>query len=169
MRTRAQRGGRSTAGARAARRRGQRGAAMAEALVAIPFFILMFAGMIFIGDLYRTKLATHRKSTNDAWTLSLKGCDEKELGPLPVTKDVDLGEAAGTPQAQLCEEGFGMVRPVAEGTVKKPSMIPGGSVNATTMANLICDEDPETGKFDGAAEFLWQQFAPPEMQPGGTP
>ena len=85
-----------------------------------------------------------------------------------MTKDVDLGDAAGAPQAQLCDEGFGMVRPSAAGIVQKPSMIPGGPVNATTFANLICDEDPETGQFDGAADFLWQQFAPPEMQPKGA-
>jgi hypothetical protein len=140
---------------------------MAEALVAIPFFILIFAGMLFIGNLYREKLRTHRVSMNHAWTDSLKGCDEGELGPLPVTNHINLGAAAGSPQAALCQTGFGKLSHHENGSVQRPSMIPGGAANATTYTHLICNEDPETGQFDGAADFLWNQFASDEFEAGG--
>jgi len=159
---------------RAARRKRARGAAMAESLVAIPFFILMFAGIVYMGNLYRGKLKTHRLSMEKAWTDSLGGCDEAATGrPLPMTANIDLGEAAGTPQAQLCETGFSWLSEEAAGTVNRPAMLNGGTTQVGTVTHLICNEDPESGDFEGAAEFLWKQFATKEFEvskiPGAQP
>lgn len=148
--------------ARASRRRRQRGAAMAEALVAIPFFILIFGSMVFIGNLYRSKLNTHRLSMENAWRESLIGCDETTLGPLPVANGIDLKDASGSPGAALCQEGFGVLEESEEGTVQRNYPLPSGTVNTTTTTRLICNEKPVAGDFDGAADFLWNLYAPPE-------
>lgn len=150
--------------ARAARRRRQRGAAMAEALVAIPFFILIFGSMVFIGNLYRSKLNTHRLSMENAWRESLMGCDETTMGPLPVANNINLEAMAGAPGAALCQEGFGVLEESEEGSVQRNYPLPAGAVNTTTTTRLICNEKPTTGDFDGAADFLWNLYAPPEWQ-----
>jgi hypothetical protein len=156
--------GRSSAIARAARRRRQRGAVMAEGVVVIPFFIIIFAGLVFLGTLYEEKLRTHKTSMDNAWTTALKGCVGQPANALPITKDLPLGAAEGSPQAGLCNTGFGEVNLFEAGAVTRPTTLGGGSQNATTYSYVLCDEDPQTGDFEGAAEFLWQQFAPPEMQ-----
>ena len=45
------------------KRSGQRGAVMVEGVVAIPFFLLMFAGIVFVGKLYETKMRVMRMTT----------------------------------------------------------------------------------------------------------
>ncbi|HSO00452.1 MAG TPA: hypothetical protein VLS89_19305 [Candidatus Nanopelagicales bacterium] len=149
---------------RALGRRRRRGAVMAESLVAIPFFILIFGSAVFIGDLYRSKLSTHRASMERVWTESLLGCDETTLGPLPLNNDIDLKEAAGAPGAQLCDTGFGMLTEEQSGSVARPAPLPAGNVDTTTTTLLICNEKPTDGDFDGAADFLWNLYAPPELK-----
>ncbi|EYF06582.1 Hypothetical protein CAP_1712 [Chondromyces apiculatus DSM 436] len=137
---------------------------MVEALVAIPFFILMFICMVFIGDLYRSKLQTHRSSLELAWADSLAGCDTTTRGPMPVSANIDLKDAAGAPGAALCEDGFGILTETVQGGVNRPSPLPSGITQTTTTTTLICNEKPETGDFDGAADFLWNLYAPPELK-----
>jgi hypothetical protein len=157
--------------ARAVRRRAQRGAIMTEGVVVIPFFIIIFVSMIFIGGLYEEKLRTHKVSMKDAWASSLRGCTGAGPGPLPMTQGMSLGEASGTPQAALCNTGFSKLAAEATGAVQRPNALGGGTQTATTFTQLICDERPETGQFEGAAQFLWDQFADemPVTIAGGTP
>src|SRR5262245_30047615 len=57
------------------KRRSRRGAAMVEALVAIPFFIVIFATTMFVGSFYQEKLRTLRESKRCAWDHALHGCN----------------------------------------------------------------------------------------------
>ena len=47
-------------------RRDQRGAALVEAVVVIPFFLTILAGVIFVGKMYTTKLEVMRLSKQRA-------------------------------------------------------------------------------------------------------
>ncbi|AKT36527.1 hypothetical protein [Chondromyces crocatus] len=149
----------------AARRRRQRGAAMVEGVVVIPFFILIFVSMVFIGDLYRSKLTTHRLSMERIWADSLIGCDEAGTGrQMPLSEGIDLKQAAGAPGAALCEDGFGFLTETVVGGVNRPALLSSGNATTTTTTTLICNEKPVTGDFDGAAEFLWNLYAPDGMK-----
>lgn len=145
------------------RRRASRGAAMVEALVAIPFFIIIFASTVFIGGVYRTKLAAHRQSQQTGWTAALAGCTGNAMGALPGSQSIDLKEASSLPEAQLCNQGFGEVEGTGNGSTTASPIIGGKTVNLTTQSPIVCDERPVTGDFDGAANFLWEMFKDPEV------
>jgi len=149
---------------KAGSRRRKRGAAMVEALVAIPFFMIIFASTVFVGEFYRRKLKSHRESMLLMWQASSLGCDETILGPLPGSANINLGAASEAPGAALCSTGFGEVTELATGSVQASGIIGGYTANASTSTKLICNEKAETGDFDGASEFLWELFAPPEFE-----
>jgi hypothetical protein len=136
---------------------------MVEAVVAIPFFLIIFASTVFIGELYRRKLKSHRESLAAAWNEAGQGCTAPP-GVLPGTPPVDLGEASAVPETALCDTGFGDVTEVANGSATAPAIIGGYTANASTATKLICNEQPKTANFEGAAEFLWEQFAPEELE-----
>lgn len=59
----------------AKRSRRARGAAMVEALIAIPFFILIFVSILYIGRLYAEKEHTLHEAKQGAWTYALNNCE----------------------------------------------------------------------------------------------
>src|SRR5262245_56561764 len=98
-----------------ARRRRQRGAAMVEALVAIPFFIVIFATTMFVGQFYQEKLRTMRESKRCAWDHSINGCkggcaaetggagSGSEVSPPGGTGD---GKSDSAPGSQIMSKDF---------------------------------------------------------------
>src|SRR5262245_31598672 len=92
-------------------RRRQRGAAMTEAVVAIPFFIIIFACTVFAGRVYGTKIKTLNNSARGAWTQALQGCEGSEgESPMAAAGGTDeLDEAEGTNEAAIANKGFGGV------------------------------------------------------------
>src|SRR5262245_3274928 len=85
-------------------RSNQRGAAMAEAVVAIPFFIIMFACTVFAHRVYSTKIKTLNDSKLAAWTSALKGCEGESGDNLFESgggSQSDLGQAGQLPQSEL--------------------------------------------------------------------
>jgi len=49
---------------------------MTEAAVAIPFFLLMFAGILYVGRMYETKLTVMRLTKESAWDFAMCNCGE---------------------------------------------------------------------------------------------
>ncbi|MCC6555560.1 MAG: hypothetical protein IT372_21575 [Polyangiaceae bacterium] len=161
MEHRAQRGGTRAA---ASRRRGaRRGAVMVEALVVIPFFIIIFASIVFIGNLYKNKLKTSQDSLAEVWLNSNLGCNgAATLSPLPGTEAVDWGEVKEAPGMALCDKEFGKLQSTKEASVKASNLIGGKNASAGTSTAVLCNEVPETGDFNGAVDFLWGLFGPEE-------
>ena len=60
--------------ARTRARAGERGAAFVEAVIVLPFFILVFAGVMFVGKFYDSKLTVMREARQSAWTQSMSNC-----------------------------------------------------------------------------------------------
>lgn len=64
-------------GMRCLRRRGRgrtRGAVMVEALVVIPFFVIIFVCTLFMGNLYAAKLRVMRLTKESAWSYAIANC-----------------------------------------------------------------------------------------------
>lgn len=51
-----------------------RGAAFAEAVVLIPFFIIVWASILYVHDYYTQKILTAQRSRNCAWRYAVSGC-----------------------------------------------------------------------------------------------
>jgi hypothetical protein len=69
---------------------------MVEALVVIPFFILIFVCIVFMGSLYAEKLRVMRLTKESAWTYAIANCDEPG-DPLTSTLRQSSGAPSATP------------------------------------------------------------------------
>lgn len=81
-------------------RKSQRGAAMVEAIVVIPVFIMFFAAMVYLDGLYSNKQLSMREAREKAWTLATNACTEsdREAGSDPLDEiDDDFQVPPDTP------------------------------------------------------------------------
>lgn len=152
-----------TARQRRSRRR-QRGAAMVEALVAIPFFIVIFATTMFVGSFYQEKLRTMRDSKRCAWDHSINGCNggcSADTSSAGNSAEVQPPGGTGNSKSDSAPGSQIMSKDVYQSkfTVKSQaaaSNVIGGyvkSIESTTT--VMCDEVPENGDPIGVAKYLW--------------
>jgi hypothetical protein len=143
---------------RCRQRRRQRGAAMVEALVVIPFFILIFAGTMFVGGLYAKRIHLQNKVRQGAWEVAVKdNCDGKiKLKDMDVVDSSDLQELSGSPLAALCDKDFGSVAYPA----KASHSVGDFTQEFAALAVVPCNETPIKGDtaYDQAVEFLWAAY-----------
>lgn len=59
--------------------RDKRGAAMAEGVIVLPFFIIVLAAIIYFHRAYATKISMNTKARSCAWSYAVNGCQK----PLP--------------------------------------------------------------------------------------
>lgn len=148
---------------RLSRRRRQRGAAMVEALVVIPFFILIFAGTMFVGGFYAKRIHLQNDTRAGAWEMAVsQNCDGVASGNLKgmeIVDSSDLQELSGSPLAAMCDKDFGSVMfPGKDShTVSGPVNM---TINFAAAAIVPCNETPIKGDtaYDQAVEFLWAAY-----------
>lgn len=154
----------------------RRGAAMVEALVVIPFFMLILAGAMFVGGFFGKRIDSQSKARFETWKRAVtENCDSKEgvdLEELTVVDSSDLGELSKSPLAALCDKDFGSVRYEARASheVTGPFPFPSKEIRATAMAP--CNESPIPGDvaYQASVEFLWDAYQnvgtiPPDADP----
>jgi hypothetical protein len=61
---------------RARARRRERGAALTEAAVVIPVFLILFASLVFVHKLYSVKGATRNQARHAMWAYALNACED---------------------------------------------------------------------------------------------
>jgi Flp pilus assembly protein TadG len=156
------------------RKRRQRGAALVEAVVIIPFFIIIFASMIFVGQLYGEKQRTLREAKQNAWVYAMGNCQGS-------TSDVS-SESDGDPMNQLqnndpnvdpnqtqqfsgsdpgmakLQQDMGTAVATSTGTVTASKGIGGFSNKLSTTTRVQCNEAPIDGNLFGVFKFAWNLF-----------
>ena len=160
------------------RNRGSRGAALVEALVVLPFFILIFAGIGYLGKLYSTRQVVGVQARKCAWMAAYNACpssgvgvaecstaEEKNPGDkIDPNKDFEgfpnkdenpeevaaWDEANGDPKSDLTRE-FGSVIATAER--ESPGLnYPGMSKKTARASNkVMCNEPGRDFDFGGLA------------------
>lgn len=143
-----------------AKRRRQRGAAMVEALVAIPFFIVIFALTMFVGQFYQEKLKTIRESKRCAWDHALNGC---KGGCNADTEGTGSGSATQPPgqtgdsqtDSQLTSKDVYQSKFTVKSKATASNVIGGYSRQIESTTTVTCDEVPEDGNPIGIAKYLW--------------
>ncbi|MBI5537775.1 MAG: hypothetical protein HY898_33935 [Deltaproteobacteria bacterium] len=144
------------------RRRRSRGAAMVEALAAVPFFIIIFASMLYVGRLYGEKQRTLRQAKEYAWTYAMRNCTgsaqnvgtEGNGGP-----GIDLGEAnnyKGVGGDKSLSKDFGTSVATVQGKVTASKIIGGKTNNLSTTTRVQCNEEPVDGDLIGVLRFAWK-------------
>lgn len=157
---------------RVARRR--RGAAMVEAVVAIPFFILIFVSILYVGKLYAQKQRTLREAKQEVWTYALNNC-EGSVG------NVSQSSGGGvTPMGGLNSKGVGITgkgakyvndsggggltkdsgtaKATVKATVVADNLLGGFSNKLSTTTRMQCNEKPAQDSILGVLKAGWHDF-----------
>jgi hypothetical protein len=146
-------------------RKRQRGAAMVEALVAIPFFIVIFALTMLVGKSYSEKLRTLRESKRCAWDHAMNGCNGGcnadttaggSGGELSTPSGTGGGgKTAGAPQSQIMSQDLHASKFTVKAQVTASNVVGGYTRNIESTTSVFCDEVPQNGDPAGIAKYLW--------------
>lgn len=146
-------------------RRRRRGAAMVEALVAIPFFIVIFALTMFVGKFYSEKLKTLRESKRCAWDHAINGCSggcnaETTAGGSSGELSTPTGtgggsKTSGAPQSQIMSQDLHQSKFTVKSSATASKEVGGFTRNVESTTTVFCDEVPQNGDPAGIAKYLW--------------
>lgn len=141
---------------------------MVEALVVIPFFMLMLAGTLFMGGWYGDWVASLGVARAQAWKIGVADSCTAPVGysqispPFDIVQPSDLGDLSNSPLAALCNLDFGSVtytaRPNSPTTVSGPFQFNAAPIRAVSV--VPCNEAPQSGDvaYEHAVEFLWDLY-----------
>ena len=145
------------------RRRRQRAAAMVEALAAIPFFIVIFASMLYVGKIYAEKQRTLRLAKEYAWVYAMNNCSGsssnsgQESNGNP-SDEFDLGEGQnykGVGGDKSLSKDFGTSVATVKGQATASKLIGGKTSNLSTTTRVQCNEEAIDGNIIGVLKFAW--------------
>jgi hypothetical protein len=156
---------RSSLASRRLRRRArrERGAAMVEALVAIPFFIVIFACTMFVGSFYQEKMRTLADSKRCAWDHSINGCQggcaadtstEGSSSQLTPTNSTGSTKTSNAPGSQIMSADFYQSAFTVKSSTTASSSIGGYVKQISSTTTVMCAEVPEDGNPVGVAQYL---------------
>ena len=146
------------------RRLRQRGAAMVEALVAIPFFVVIFACTMFVGSFYQEKLRTMAESKRCAWDHSINGCNggcAANTGSAGSGAQVQppggtgSSKTQGSPGSQIMSKDFYQSSFTVQSQTQASNAIGGFVKPIQSTTTVMCDEVPEDGSPSGMFKYLW--------------
>lgn len=158
------------AGARRAARRRQRGAAMVEGAVAIPFLLLMFAAILFVNKLYETKMRAMKFAREGAWNYAMCNCGEKgdpissgcrtaegataakgasESGTAEGFDPGKVGKTASGPGSDIASKDFGSSEASLTLTVSSDKFLGGYTKKVSSKTRVMCNEAPHDGNLKG--------------------
>jgi hypothetical protein len=156
------------------RRSTQRGAALTEAVAVVTLFVLLWAGLMFVFQLYAAKTATRGDARAAVWTHALGSCqgdaaqtstDEgADLGE--VLADDEAGEDTGIPAegeplldqaGQVGELELGESWGVATASAERdgPRVLSLSADKLTSSMRVQCDEVPRGADPLSVLGFLW--------------
>ena len=156
-----------------------RAAAMVEALVVIPLFLVVFALLLFVGNLYGQKQKTLRDARQRAWSYAMHDCQGTEpdvtqqgggtgsltdlqgqLGPGAPT--IDPNQYNGDPTGgQSLTGGGGVSVATSKSQAQAGGLVGGFSQSVQTTTRVTCNEAIHDGNPVGMISYafdLLRQF-----------
>jgi hypothetical protein len=128
------------------RRRGSRGAALVESVVIMPVFLLLFAGLVFISNLYSAKMVAMEDARVGAWAYASFNC-----GGWPRNSPSGLKKSAKGEMGMATGEGFTQV--TSGGLVHtKTNRREPLSVRVSEKRTVTCNEAPLDGDLHSMAQ-----------------
>ncbi len=144
---------------------------MVEAVVAIPFFIIIFASILYVGKLYAQKQRTLREAKQQAWTYALNNCEggggaSKQPDGNPVSglnsQGAGLGKGAGSyvpaSGGESLTTDWGTATATVKGTVVADNLIGGYTNKLSTTTRMQCNEKPADDSILGVLKAGWHNF-----------
>ncbi|AKU94079.1 hypothetical protein AKJ09_00743 [Labilithrix luteola] len=140
------------------RRRRELGAALVEAVVVIPTFVVLLGGMLFLHSVVVHKQQTMRESRRMAWTSAMAGCGGGSMGGPTLNNnmsgapgsDASLSDQMGRAESEV--SGFAAVSvlggPAAGGGV-------GFYQRVDAKTTVLCNNVTRAGDVGGVFDFLF--------------
>ncbi len=139
--------------------RDERGSVMTEAVIMLPFFILVWGCIIYVSQLYEKGIETQAVARECAWRHAKDNCEgetrcsiasaldvSSDYGP---TDDGSISDAEGSGGPGFLGDGFltnilfgSDITATAQDTTPKPEVIGGGDAQLTGKMGLACNEKP---------------------------
>jgi hypothetical protein len=158
-------------------RRNQRGAAMVEAVVAIPFFLVIFASILYVGQTYGEKLRVMRSSKEKVWSFAMANCGEPGDSPPGHGGDTSgvsrgsesngqnggadtsqAGQAQGAPHSEVLSKDVGSATITMDATVTAPGILGGISARQSSYRKVMCNEPAYDGDLKGTVKAAYQEI-----------
>jgi hypothetical protein len=142
---------------------------MVEALVVIPFFVIIFILTIFLGRIYNEKLRVNRETKKCVWETAMVGNCEGGCGLSQVRDlgdaDLDMGSEVNPSQGHPQPDDW-LTRTFKEndyqlwGSATASEAMDAGGFTATvnTRQVVMCNEKPEDGKFRSIFLFTYHKL-----------
>jgi hypothetical protein len=155
---------------------------MVEAVVAIPFFLLMFAAILYVNRLYETKMRVMRFAREAAWNYAMCNCNEQGD---PITSTCRPAEGASTskgsagasspsgydpskvtsvgggPGGSLAGKDFGSSKSLLESTLRADVFLGNFEKKISSKTIVMCNEAPHDGNLKGWASTamnMWKSW-----------
>lgn len=139
--------------------RDERGSVMTEAVVMLPFFILVWGCIIYVSQLYEKGIETQATARECAWRHAKDNCERDSrcaiAGGLDLSHDYGEGDGSAIESAEgsgglgFLGDGFltnilfgADITATAESTTRKPELIGGGDAQIVGKMGLACNEKP---------------------------
>jgi hypothetical protein len=133
-------------------RRRQRGAALVEAAVVIPTFILLLGGMLFLHHVLREQQRVMKFARNQAWAAAMQSCkgDGNGVPPPDFTSTMPGAPGSGKLSNDLGKASYsssGSVAVSGDGSF-------GFSQSVSAHTTVFCNDQTEAGDIGGVFQWL---------------
>jgi hypothetical protein len=151
-------------------RKRERGAAMVEGVVAIPFFLLMFSALIFVNRFYEAKMRTMRLTKESAWNYAMCNCGERgdpgtsscrspegnaagsggsDSGKPEGFDPGDIKKGGSGPGGDLANKKFGSSLASMEAKITSDGFLGSFTKTLSSRTKVMCNEAPHNGDLKG--------------------
>lgn len=145
---------------------------MVEAVVAIPFFIIIFVSMLYVGNLYAEKQRTLREAKQQSWAYALNNCEGNSGNATKQGEGDPMGELNSqgggvSPQGQKYSsaagggeltQNWGTASVTVKADVTADKLLGGMTHRLSTTTRMQCNEKPQDGNVSGVLHMAWNLF-----------
>ncbi|MBK8169934.1 MAG: pilus assembly protein [Sandaracinaceae bacterium] len=150
----------------------ERGAAMVEAAILLPIFILIFGGVMYTSRSFETAVKQQAQARHCAWAYAKNACDGDQPAGCTFTEgsDMDSSVVAGNQDVQAADDENNFFTKIvdliagksttaaAQSTVTAPNVF-GGGQNTIERKNALSCNEKIRHTFGQALEAAWDSFA----------
>ena len=149
---------------------------MVEAVGVAIFFVVVFALMVFVNNLYTEKHRTLRVATERSWAYAMKSCEGEtgegvstesggmnpmqEAQTVPGGQDINTSDTddfanSGDESSQLLKKDSGYSTATIEGSVKAAPVVGGFTKEVSTTIRVPCNEKHVDGNVFKMLKYAW--------------
>jgi hypothetical protein len=153
---------------------------MVEGVVAIPFFLLMLSGILYVGRLYETKMRIMRFTREAAWDYAMCNCGERgdpgtsgcrsPEGATAGAGGAESGKAEGFDPSAVSKGGsgpggdtaskqFGSSLASMETSITSDAFLRGFKKTVSSRTKVMCNEAPRNGDVKGWGSAAFDAFS----------